>query len=42
MREEGDDPQLIVGEGELEERLAEGWEFVSVLPSRKILIRKDG
>jgi hypothetical protein len=38
---EVDDPQIIVGEGELEERLAEGWEFVSVLPSQKILIRKD-
>jgi len=39
MREEND-PQIIVGEEELEERLAEGWEFVSVLPSQKILIRK--
>jgi hypothetical protein len=37
---EDDDPQLIVSESELEAYLAEGWEFVSVLPSQKILIRK--
>lgn len=36
------DPQKIVGEDELEAYLAEGWEFVSVLPSRKILIRTEG
>ncbi len=41
MREEND-PQIIVGEEELKEHLAEGWQFVSVLPSRKILIRKEG
>jgi len=40
MREEND-PQIIVGEEELEEHLAEGWQFVSVLPSQKILIMKD-
>ena len=40
LREE-QDPQMIVAEEELEKHLAEGWEFVSVLPSKKILIRKD-
>lgn len=38
---EHQDPQTIVAEEELEKHLAEGWEFVSVLPSKKILIRKD-
>ncbi|GAI26907.1 unnamed protein product [marine sediment metagenome] len=36
------DPQKIVSEDELQDHLAEGWEFVSVLPSRKILIRTEG
>jgi hypothetical protein len=40
MRER-QDPQAIVAEEELEKHLAEGWEFVSVLPSKKIVIRKD-
>jgi hypothetical protein len=40
MREPDDDPQIIVPEGELETYLQDGWEFVSVLPSHKILIRK--
>jgi len=35
-----DDPQIIVHESELETYLVDGWEFVSVLPSHKILIRK--
>ena len=35
------DPQVIIAEEELEKHLAEGWEFVSVLPSKKILIRKE-
>jgi len=35
------DYQMIVGEEELEKYLVEGWEFVSVLPSQKILIRKQ-
>jgi len=34
------DPQKIISEDELEEYLAEGWQFVSVLPSRKILVRR--
>jgi hypothetical protein len=39
-REAEDDPQIIVHESDLETYLADGWEFVSVLPSQKILIRK--
>ena len=38
---ENQDPQIIVTEEDLEKHLAEGWEFVSVLPSKKILIKKD-
>ena len=41
MREGERDPQIIVEEEELENHLAEGWQFVSVLPSQRILIRKD-
>jgi hypothetical protein len=37
---EGEDPQIVVREGELESHLKDGWQFVSVLPSKKILIRK--
>ena len=40
-RREGEkDPQIIVEEQDLEAHLAEGWQFVSILPSEKILIRK--
>jgi len=39
-REREQDPQKIVKEEELETYLSEGWEFVSVLPSRRILIRR--
>ena len=34
------DPQIVVEEKLLERYLKEGWQFVSVLPSQKILIRK--
>ena len=34
------DPQIIVEEKELESYLKDGWQFVSVLPSQKVLIRK--
>ncbi|MGD0328843.1 MAG: site-specific integrase [Nitrososphaeria archaeon] len=34
------DPQVIVEEKELENYLKDGWQFVSVLPSRRVLIRK--
>ena len=36
-----DDPQIIVREEQLETYLKDGWQFVSVLPSQKILIRKQ-
>lgn len=37
---EGNGFQSLVDEEELETYLGDGWEFISVLPSRKILIRK--
>jgi hypothetical protein len=40
LREPEDDPQIIVPESDLKAYLEDGWEFVSVLPSQKILIRK--
>jgi len=40
-REGENDPQTIVDEGDLENHLSKGWEFVSVLPSQRILIRRD-
>jgi len=40
MRESESDPQIIVREEELEGYLADGWQFVSVLPSQRILINK--
>ncbi|MEM4311081.1 MAG: hypothetical protein QXX95_01665 [Nitrososphaerales archaeon] len=40
LREGKHNPQRIIHEKELEKYLAEGWQFVSVLPSRKILIKR--
>lgn len=40
VRESEKDPQIVVKEEELESYLKDGWQFVSVLPSQKILIRK--
>jgi len=40
MRNGERDPQIMVSEEELEKHLADGWQFVSILPSQKILIRK--
>ncbi|MEM3765492.1 MAG: site-specific integrase [Candidatus Bathyarchaeia archaeon] len=40
LREGKHNPQRIIQEKELEKYLAEGWQFVSILPSRKILIKK--
>jgi hypothetical protein len=40
LRDGKHNPQRIIHEKELEKYLAEGWQFVSVLPSQKILIRK--
>ncbi len=34
------DPQIVVEEKTLERYLNEGWEFVSILPSKRILIRR--
>jgi len=41
LREGGHNPQRIVREDELEDYLKEGWQFVSILPSQRILIRKS-
>jgi hypothetical protein len=35
-----EDPKMIVREEELDIYLKDGWQFVSVLPSQRILIRK--
>jgi len=40
LREGHHNPQKIIHENELEKYLSEGWQFVSVLPSQRILIRK--
>jgi len=40
LREGTHNPQRIVKEDELEKHLTEGWQFISVLPSQKILIKK--
>jgi len=40
LREGKHNPQRIVRENELENYLKEGWQFISVLPSQRILIRK--
>ncbi len=41
MREaEKDDPQIVVKEEELENYLEDGWQYVSVLPSQRIVVRK--
>jgi hypothetical protein len=34
------DPQIIVKEAELESYLKDSWQFVSILPSKKIIIGK--
>jgi len=39
-REGEKDPQTMVTEEELKDYLADGWQFVSVLPSQRILIKK--
>jgi integrase len=39
FRKINSDPQILIEEKELESYLAKGWEFVSTLPSKKILIR---
>ena len=37
---EASDLQIIVEEDQLENHLADGWQFVSILPSRRILVKK--
>jgi hypothetical protein len=41
LREGRHNPQRIVMEDELEKYLTDGWRFVAVLPSQRILIRKS-
>jgi hypothetical protein len=40
LRDGKHNPQRIVKESELENYLSEGWQFVSVLPSQKVLVKK--
>jgi hypothetical protein len=40
MRSSNNDPQMIIREEELETYLQQGWQFVSILPSQKILVKK--
>jgi hypothetical protein len=40
LREGKHNPQRIIHENELEGYLREGWQFISVLPSQRILIKK--
>jgi hypothetical protein len=40
LRDGKHNPQRIIGENELDTYLSEGWHFVSVLPSQKLLIKK--
>jgi hypothetical protein len=40
LRDGTHNPQRIIREAELERYLADGWQFVSILPSQRILIRK--
>ena len=41
LREGTHNPQRIIHEDELEEYLSSGWQFVSILPSQRILVRKS-
>ena len=40
LRDGTHNPQRIIGENELENYLVDGWQFISTLPSRRILIKK--
>lgn len=40
-RRESSSPQTIVDEDDLEDHLSAGWEFVSVLPPGKVIIRRN-
>jgi len=41
LREGKHNPQRTVNEEELEKYLAEGWRFLSILPSKRVLIVKE-
>jgi hypothetical protein len=41
MRDKRNDPPMIVDEKDLNNHLSHGWEFVSVLPSQMILIKRE-
>jgi len=41
LREGKHNPQRIIRENELETYVSEGWQFISILPSQRILIRKS-
>jgi len=41
MQESKDDPQILVEENEMESYLKDDWQFVTMLPSQKILIKRD-
>jgi hypothetical protein len=41
LREGTHNPQRIVKEDELEQYLSRGWQFVAVLPSQRVLVRKS-
>lgn len=40
LRDGKHNPQRIIKENELEVYLEEGWQFVSTMPSRRILVKK--
>ena len=40
-RDRRNEPPMIVDEEELSNHLSHGWAFVSVLPSKQILIKRD-
>jgi hypothetical protein len=40
LRDDKHNPQRIVKENELETYIAEGWQFITTLPSKKLLIKK--
>ena len=41
MRDGRNEPPMIVDEKDLNNHLSHGWEFVSILPSQKILLKRD-
>jgi len=37
---EAPDPQKVIGERELEKYLTDGWQYVTTLPSKRIVVKK--